>query len=222
MTHPHDAVRVQPVLIDAEGQIEVFGLRYWSEESTKFSLRAVTLCVAHTPHQRAAVLSLKGELLCHVELVDDGGLADRREEHRTEAQALIDEAEREARDIEADARASIVRGQAEMLIDLIDHRIENAFITRRIFRRFEGMLAFCRGEGPLRDAWRAFFGGTNMSNGDVAQGRQSGFQIAKAIFEHPHAVFGGHGHRDASVSVGDGEQAKRAAEAGHCLSEVAK
>ena len=73
MTHPHDAVRVQPVLIDAEGQIEVFGLRYWSEESTKFSLRAVTLCVAHTPHQRAAVLSLKGELLCHVELVDDGG-----------------------------------------------------------------------------------------------------------------------------------------------------
>ena len=219
MTHPHDAVRVQPVLIDAEGQIEVFGLRYWSEESAKFPLRAVTLCVNHAPHQRAAVLSLKGKLLCHVELIDDGGLADRREEHRTEAQALIDEAERAAK---ADARASVVRGQAEMLIDLIDHRIENAFITRRIFRRFEGMLAFCRGEGSLRDAWRTFFGGTNMSDGDVAQGRQSGFQIAKAIFEHPHAVFGGLGHCSRSVSIDDGEQAKRTAEAGHCLSEVAK
>ena len=222
MTHPHDAVRVQPVLIDAEGQIEVFGLRYWSEESAKYPLRPVTLCVSHAPHQRAAVLSLKGKLLCHVELIDDGGLADSRDEHRAEAQALIDEAEREARDIEADARASVVRGQAEMLIDLIDHRIENAFVTRRIFRRFEGMLAFCRGESSLRDAWRTFFRGANMGDGDVAQGRQSGFQIAKAIFEHPHAVFGGHGHCSRSVSVDDGEQAKRTAEAGHCLSEVAK
>lgn len=219
MTHPHDAVRVQPVLIDAEGQIEVFGLRYWSKEAAKFPRRPVSLCVSHAPHERAAVLSLKGKLLCHVELIDDGGLARRREEHEAQAQNLIDGAAREA---EANARASVVRGQAEMLIDLIDHRIEHALVTRRVRGRFEGVLAFCRGKGSLRDAWRTFFGGANMGDGDVPQGRQPGFQIAEAIFEHPHAILGGHGHVTRSVFADDEGDAKRAADAGHCLSEVAK
>ena len=221
MTHPHDAVRVQPVGIDAEGAIEVFGLRYWSEEATKYSNRIVTLCVAHAPHQRAAVLSLKGELLCHVELIDDGGLAKRREHRRAEAQALIDEAERETRDIEADALASVVRGQAELLIDLIDKRIEHARFRHRI-GAFCRQLAPRHGEGFLRRAWAVLFQRMDVRGEQRPHRHIPGFEIAKAIFEHPHAILGSHGHRELSVSVDDGDEAKRASKAGHCLSEVAK
>ncbi len=221
MTHPHDAVRVQPVLVDAEGQIDVFGLRYWSEESTKFPLRAVTLCVSHAPHQRAAVLSLKGKLLCHVDLIDDGGLADDREERRAEAQVLLDEAAFEARDTGADARALIVRGQAELLIDLIDKRIEHARLRHRI-RAFGRQLTSGHGEGFLRRARAVLFQRMDVRGEQRPHRHVPGFEIAKAIFEHPHAILGGHGHQETSLSVDDGKKAKRDAEAGHCLSEVAK
>jgi len=221
MTHPHDAVRVAPVGIDAEGQIEVFGLKFWSEEATRHARRIVALCVAHAPHQRAAVLSLKGELLCHVELIDDGGLTERREQRRAEAQELIDEAQHEARDIEADARALIVRGQAELLIDLIDKRIEHARLRHRI-GAFCRQLAPGHGEGFLRRARAVLFQRMDVRGEQRPHRHVPGFEIAKAIFEHPHAILGGHGHRETSFSVGDGKEAKRAAEAGHCLSEVAK
>ena len=221
MTHPHDAVRVAPVGIDAEGQIEVFGLKFWSEEATRHARRIVALCVAHAPHQRAAVLSLKGELLCHVELIDDGGLTERREQRRAEAQALIDEAQHEARDIEADARALIVRGQAELLIDLIDKRIEHARLCHRL-GAFCRQLAPGHGEGFLRRARAVLFQRMDVRGEQRPHRHVPGFEIAKAIFEHPHAILGGHSHREASGSVDDRGQAKPTAEAGHCLSEVAK
>jgi len=75
MSHPHDPVIVRPVSVDSTGCVQVFGLRYWSQDAVQHAGRLAEICIEEAPHSRALLRSTKGERWCWMELIEDKSLA---------------------------------------------------------------------------------------------------------------------------------------------------
>lgn len=226
MTHPHDSVRVLPVGVDELGVVEVFGLRYWSEESAKFGRRLAEIRVSPFPHSKALLLSLKGKKLCEVQLMDNCGFLDpvgarqvaARLRHKIEALRVLEQEQGHMTGAEP-SEPSVVRGNAEVLLDLIDDSVEHARINRQSFGHIvaKPLLGFLH--NIMRRAGITSFENAHDADADSVERREARLEKAQSLLEHLQLLVGGHGDNS---RLRRSEKRNQADASTHCLSEVAK
>lgn len=169
MSFPHDAVRVLPIGVDDTGAVTLFGYRWWSEESTQYHHRIVELRISARPHIDAWLFSLKGELLCKVQLIDDH--ADHRGCRRC---------------------ASVVGRVPTDIAQLADQATERARLGYEVSGQGRRALPLRIIDHLRRSAGRLAFGNRNVRKAQATGGHHSSLDLEKSPLEHGQSVVGGH------------------------------
>lgn len=183
------------------GDVRAMDKRYYSVELMQLAGREVTVRIPLREGAAAQVwigdhYQCSPQLIQDVGFADVAGAADLARDYRALRATL--------RQREDEERASVIRGQAKALLDLIDSRVcearrfprilgvlESQTLTRVLKRlsRGAGLFGLQPGQHPEED-------------GVVAL--DPGLEKAEAVLKHLHAVFGGHLHVGAPAAD-DGE-----------------
>lgn len=187
--------------VGRDGTVRAMDKRYYCADLLRYIGWDVTVLLPVDEGSPAQVWSHQ-HYLCSPDLVQDTGFSD----HEAALATVVDyRAKRAAlRQLEDAERASIIRGQAEALLKLIDDRASKARNFRRILGIVEvetltrALKRLARGAGlfgvkPIEDAEQK-----RMVAADP------GLEQIEAILKHLHAVFGGHLHGE-PPAADDGE-----------------
>lgn len=203
--------------VGRDGTVRAMDKRYYCADLLRYIGWEVTVLLPVDEGAPAQVWSHQ-YYLCSPNLIQDTGFLD----HEGALAAVVEyRAKRAARRREDEARrASIIRGQAEALLKLIDDRAGKA----RQFPRVIGVLEF---ETLKRAIKRLAHGARLFGVEPIKDAEQEsvvaadpGIEQIEAIFKHLHAVFWGRVHHEAPAAD-DGEPNPPADDA-HRLSGGAK
>lgn len=167
------------VQISQDGTVRCAGRIFWSEAAMQRAGKWASMVLPRHGDMTVALTDANGNEF-QADLIDDAEFRDSdvgrafASEHRRQQEAEI---------------ASIVRRQAEALVDLVDQRIEDAFIASRVglvAKALKNIAGFFKGAGKAAPKQG------HHRNREMALRRYLALQKAAAIFEHPHAVLGGH------------------------------
>jgi hypothetical protein len=193
--------------VQPDGKVQALGQLYWSPPMQKYAGWQVELRVFG---DGGPVQVWSGHhFLCSADVIADPGFGYPDVAAET-AGKLRERADRQ--------RALVVRGQAALLVELLADTVEDTTPRRsgtfharyRGFQFFIQLLPIVGKHAIERERHRDL---------ECAQRREARLRLAQSIFDLPYTI---HGRRPSCEIGCDGEQAKPAAEAGHCLSEVAK
>jgi len=203
--------------VGRDGAVRAMDKRYYCADLLRYIGWEVTVLLPVDEGAPAQVWSNQ-HYLCSPNLIQDTGFLD----HEAALAIVVEyRAKREAlRQQEEERRASIIRGQAEALLKLIDDRAGKARDFRRILGVVEvetlkrAIKRLARGAGlfgvkPIKDAEQ-----------ESVVAADPGIEQIEAIFKHLHAVFWGRVHHEAPA-VDDGEP-NPPADGAHRLSGGAK
>ncbi|MBY0306426.1 MAG: hypothetical protein K2W86_14905 [Sphingomonas sp.] len=203
MTHPHDQVCVSPVRIDGDGTIKIFDRLYWSKDSAKLPGRTVKAIVSPSPYEEIALLSLRGAQLCNAQLLQDTGWAD-AEAARDAAWTVAKRSIREAAAEETgEQHGLIVRRRAQLLIELIDKRVDRLNVRQPVFAFGKLSHAFSYIHQLIRRAWGQSLKQPHHCEQQRAADLMIDGDLALAIFDHRHPLFERGLHGSSKSSVGD-------------------
>lgn len=202
------------VTVPRHGAVQVFDRCYWCADMVSLAGREVLVRVP-VRHFAAAQVWIGDHYQCSPELIADTGFADcgaakelleQYRAKRAAAQAVADE-----------ERASVIRGQAKALLDLIDSRVGEVRHLPRILGVLESqtltrvLKRLARGAG--------LFGLKSSQNAEQegVVAFDPGLEKAEAVLKHLHSVFGGHLHGPTAPAV-DARDASEADDGAHRLS----
>lgn len=183
--------------VGRDGTVRAMDKRYYCADLLRYIGWDVTVLLPVDEGAPAQVWCHQ-HCLCSPDLMAEVGFFDHEG-----AQATVVEyrAKRAAqRQLEDAERASIIRGQAEALLDLIDSRVGEARRRPRILGVLESQTLTRSLKRLARGA--GLFGVKSFQNpeqeGVVAL--DPGLEKAEAVLKHLHAVFGGHLHGEVPVA----------------------
>lgn len=194
--------------VQDDGKIEALGQQYWSPPMQKYAGWKVELRVFD---DGGPVQVWSGHhFLCSADVIADAGFAD---------PATMRKIAAEMDDRVARKRALVVRGQAALIVELLGDAIEDGRFRRKASLRTMLTHVFDRAIDFLGISLDGTIKRKRHRDLERAQRREARLRLAQGIFDLPYTI---NGHRPSSEIDCDGMEAKRAGEAGHCLSEVAK
>lgn len=159
------------VKVSWSGEVrDQFGRRFWSMESTQLAGRWATLMLPSRADDFVIIQDAAGREF-RADLIADPFM-------RSKA-AQVEEAKR---------RTSIVRRQAELLVDLIDQRLEEQLRAGNFFCRLAAHLPPGLFKRLFHRAGQPRLDNAEMCADQVPLRVDASLKLAQAIFEHPHAV----------------------------------
>ncbi len=195
-----------PATVSRGGEIVALGRRFWAPDLASKAGWEVELHFDQDDEVYPSVWTKgRAHRLCTAALIADGGFLD------------FDRV-RGAAKLQRDEQASIVRRKAEILIEVIDHRLERAVLLNKPFSGRGMTLAI----GKLVNAIRHFgvkspkF--SEHGHLEVAKDSDLELKLAASIFQHGDTLFGGHDLSSANSS----SEPNPADPATHRLSETSK
>lgn len=187
--------------VGCDGTVRAMDKRYYCADLLRYIGWEVTVLLPVDEGAPAQVWSNQ-HYLCSPNLIQDTGFFD----HEGAMASVIEYRAKRAefRQLEEDRRASIIRGQAEALLKLIDDRAGKA----REFPRVIGVLEF----ETLKRAIKRLARGAGLLGIETVKDAEQesvvtadpGIEQIEAIFKHLHAVFWGRVHHQAPAAD-DGE-----------------
>lgn len=199
------------------GDVRAMDKRYYSVELMRLAGREVTVRIPAREGAPAQVW-IGEHYQCSPQLIADVGFLD----HEGAVAAVAEYRAKRAdlRELEDAERASIIRGQAKALLDLIDSRVGEA----RCFPRILGVLESQTLAGVLkrlaRGAGLFVVKPLQHAEQESVVALDPGLEKAEAILKHLHSVFGGHLHVEAPAA--DEGEPNPPADGAHRLSGDAK
>lgn len=155
--------------------VTIHGRRYWSPELAERIGWEIQIEIDRADEAYASAWTRgRNHRLCTVALID------------AQAGTTIDE-RRALAQAEADERASVVSRQAQMLLDLIDQRIEHS-ARRNFSSQGKIQVSLRRCENALRAAWRNFFKGADAGDGERSDEVEAHLKMAHSILEDADAL----------------------------------
>lgn len=189
--------------VERAGVVRAMDKRYYCAELLSYIGWEVTVLLPVDEGAPAQVW--RGQhYLCSPNLIQDVGFLD----HEAALATVIEyRAKRaELRQLEEDQRASIIRGQAKALLNLIDDRIEHARASRNLLRIIKGEPLARAVKCLMRKAGMLAIDDFKGADDKRVERADASLQHAEAIFKHFHAVFGGHLHGVDAPAAVDGEE----------------
>lgn len=187
--------------VGRDGTVRAMDKRYYCADLLRYIGWEVTVLLPVDEGAPAQVWSHQ-HYLCSPDLIQDVGFLDHEGALEIVAEYRAKRAAR--REEDETRRASVIRGQAEALLKLIDHRASKA----RDFRRILGVVEV---ETLTRAIKRIACGAGTFGVKPIEDAKQDrmvsadpGIEQIEAIFKHLHSVFGGHLH-GAAPAADDGE-----------------
>jgi len=217
MSHPHDPVILSPVAVDRNGCIRAFGLRFWSSDLHKFSGCSLQLCVAAAPHMTATVVSMHGEKLCEVDLIDDTGFADlaAAELRSKRERKVIDDI---ASAVSAGDQASVIGRKAASIAQFSDDHIKHVSLGNKILRKCRRAFSLRLFDRRRAAASSELVYGSDMGDQAAPRAHSQRLEHIQALLKHVEALIQIERH-GLSPSSGESSDNSETGDAPHRLYE---